>query len=58
MDNWITALIALAMVAIFLMGLALSINAIPFFIICGIVLVFVVLDFRQTRREVTSSNKI
>ena len=58
MDNWITALIALAMVAIFLMGLAFSINAIPFFIISGIVLVFIVLDFRQTRREVTSSNKI
>lgn len=58
MDNWITALVALAMVAIFLMGLAISINAIPFFIISGIVLVFIVLDFRQTRREVTSGNKV
>jgi len=58
MDNWITALIALALVAIFLMGLALSINAVPFFVICAIVLVIIVLDFRQTHRTVSSGNKI
>lgn len=58
MDNWITALIALALVAVFLMGLAVSINAIPFFIICAVVLVFIVLDFRQTRREASSGNKL
>jgi Flp pilus assembly protein TadB len=58
MDNWITALIALALVAIFLMGLAVSINAIPFFIICAVVLVLIGFDFRQTRREVSGSTKI
>jgi hypothetical protein len=54
MDNWITALIALALVAIFLMGLAFSISAIPFFVICAIVLVFIVLDFRQSRRDASN----
>ena len=58
MDNWITALIALALVAIFLMSLALAINAIPFFIICAIVLVFVALDFRQARRDASNGQKI
>lgn len=58
MDNWITAIIALALVAVFLIGLAVSINAIPFFAICAIVLIFIVLDFRQTHRVVSSGNKL
>lgn len=58
MDNWITALIALALVAVFLMGLAFSIDAIPFFVICAVVLVFIVLDFRQSRRDASNGKKI
>ena len=58
MDSWITALIALALVAVFLMALAISINAIPFFVICAIVLVFIGLDFRQARRDETDGKKI
>lgn len=57
MDDWITALIALALVAVFLMGLAFSINAIPFFVISVIVLLFVLLDFRQARRDAATNGK-
>ena len=56
MDNWITAFLALGLFATFLMGLAFSIHAIPFFVICVIVLIFVVIDFVQTRRESSNGN--
>ncbi len=57
MDNWITHLLALGLVAAFLMALAFSIDAIPFFGISAIVLVFIVIDFFQSRRDASNGKQ-
>ncbi len=57
MDDWITALLAMGLVATFLMALALSIDAIPFFVISAIVLIFIVIDFRQSRRDASNGKR-
>jgi hypothetical protein len=50
MDNWITALVALGLMAAFLLRLALSIGSIPFFLIMAVVLAFALADFHRSMR--------
>jgi Flp pilus assembly protein TadB len=49
--------LALGLVATFLMALAFSIDSIPFFVISAIVLIFVVIDFFQSRRDESNSKQ-
>jgi hypothetical protein len=54
MDNWITGFLALAVMGAFLLALAISIGAIPFYIIILIVLGFTAADFIQASRSSTN----
>ncbi len=48
MDNLITGLIALSIFLAFVIGLAVSINALPFSIIVGSVSILLLIDFVQS----------
>jgi len=48
MDNLITGLIALSIFLAFVIGLAVSINALPFSIIVGSVSLLLLIDFVQS----------
>ena len=50
MDNWITGILALALLAAFLVGLAVSIASIPFYLIVFVVLACALVDFIQSTR--------
>lgn len=56
MDNMITGAIAVLVFAAFVVGLALSIGAVPFIIIVGIVLVLLIIDYIQSLRSGDESN--
>jgi len=51
MDNWITGVLAMGVLGSFLVGLAFSIGAIPFFIIVFFVLALALTDFFQSTRN-------
>ncbi len=51
MDNLIAGVLSAALFAAFAVGLAESIGAVPFMIIVGIVLVFVVTDLVQSVKK-------
>ena len=50
MDNWITGGIAFAVLTVFLIGLADSIDSIPFYFIVFVVLACALVDFIQSTR--------
>lgn len=51
MDNWITGVLAVLVLGAFLIGLAASIESIPFFVIVLVVLACAVVDFFQSTRN-------
>jgi len=51
MDNLITGFIAVFMFLAFIIGLAVSIKAIPFAIIVGIVSIMIIVDYVQSLKE-------
>ncbi len=56
MDNLITGLFAVVVFLSFVIGLAESINALPFSIIVGVVCVLLVTDFVQSARNGLKDN--
>ena len=51
MDNLITGFIAVAMFLAFIIGLAVSIKAIPFALIVGFVSLMIIVDYVQSLKE-------
>lgn len=56
MDNMITGALAVLVFGSFVIGLALSIGAMPFMIIIGLVLVLLVIDYIQSIRSNDENN--
>ncbi len=56
MDNLITGLIALSIFLAFVIGLAVSINALPFSIIVGSVSILLLIDFVQSIKDGFKNN--
>jgi len=56
MDNIITGLFAVAVFLSFVIGLAISINALPFSIIVGVVCLLFIIDFIQSARDGLKGN--
>ena len=57
MDNLITGVIGLVIFLAFIIGLAESINAIPFMVIVGIVSCMAAFDFYESARDGLSKEK-
>jgi fucose permease len=51
MDNWITGALAVLVLGAFLIGLAASIDSIPFFVIVIVVMACAIVDFFQSTRN-------
>lgn len=55
MDNRVTGLLGLCVMAVFALGLAYSIGALPFVIIVLVVLGFAAFDFIQSSRSASNA---
>lgn len=58
MENLITGFLALAVLAVFLGGLAYAVHAVPVYVIFAIVLVFAAIDFFQFTRHASNRGRL